>query len=422
MSKLNAIALGEFLGGIGEYSKTYSLPQDFYNHIGELNTGSPQEEACQRDWIYLRKVSTILHVIMSIISHPHISNKREEIVARIEQAKQLSNEEFTRVMQDGSMWKRHDVKMVPETVYYYQHVDELVIYENQFICLTIDLIDKDLLEFAGFYVKMLPSMKNGILLRLDSARPQRILRYVDLLRRRIIYLKNTYFYKEVSKKKQISRNVARTNILLKDNLYSQVYRFYREFLSKEDKNVAFDALSKYYFVLLLQDFLRHDFKFVGTKGTAYILENQHFICNLGFYKENRGFELSVHEKLTDLTANHLVLLSQTKSFTDIQKPSGNWDSIEALSIWGKIYADVKGDDFEEIFQEGKIIRLYLKDKIGLSIMDQDIYGRYCPVCRAKGLRENESVYTCSNCSSKFVFTKVNDQDFATWFLRYRSIK
>ncbi len=394
--------------------------KDYYSGVNQLNTESLQEAACQRDRAYLKKVSTLLHIIMSIVSHPHIANKREEIVTRIEQAKQLSNEDFSKVLRDGSLWKRYDMKMVPENVYYYQNVDELAIYENQFVVLVINLIKKELEEYSSFYVKMLPSMKKGFVPRLDGSKPQRILAYNSLLKRRINYLANSHFYKEVSLTKPISRNVVPTNILLKDNLYSRVYRFYREYLGKEERFISYGFLNDYLSAFIYKDLAKRKFVFVGNDNQK-AFKNDNFYLTAEDYGNKKGIIFTVTEKLTKVSSKHLLMFSLSAWFSDIEKAPKGYDTVEAMSVWGKINFDKNKESIDEIFSEEDIVKNYFDEKLCLSITSAEVYSRYCPVCREQNPIEQKSVYFCPHCSSKYLFTKSGD-DNAVWFLRLRRSK
>lgn len=420
MTNTEGLTLDAIQARIDGYNRENSTFKDYHANIEKLNIGSLQEIACQKDWAYLRKISTVLNVIMSIVAHPHISNRQEEIVTRVEQAKQLSNEDFSRVMKDGSLWKRYNLKMVPENVYYYQNVDELCIYENQFVCLVLDLLLKELNEYANFYIKMLPSMKNGILPCLDGRKPQKILIYTDSLRRRITYLKNTRFYKEVSKAKPISRNIQRTNILLKDNLYHRVYRFYREYLGTEERFLTYRLMYEYTSALITKELSSRGFKPIKRKkGDIKIFENDNFTLSVAPYGENRGFLLEITEKLCQKTAKHLILLSLSAWFSDLTKAPTGYDSVDALSEWASVSVSKAPDEFEEIFTEEEIVKKYFDDKLCLSVTKSDVYARYCPVCRERNLVETDDTYTCVNCSSRYVFTKTSQGDDAVWFLRLR---
>ena len=126
----------------------YESPRSAYAEIEKLETESMQSFSIESDRAFLKEVSSVLNVIISIIYHPHIANKREEVVIRIEQAQQISEEAFRQILADSRLWKSHGMKMIPEEVYHYQHIDELRIYENRFIGLLISLIDKALSSFS----------------------------------------------------------------------------------------------------------------------------------------------------------------------------------------------------------------------------------------------------------------------------------
>ena len=390
---------------------------DYYARIEELNIGSLQEVACERDREYLKKISTILQIIMSIISHPHIANKREEIVTRIEQAKQLSNEDFSRVLKDGSLWKRYNIKLVPENVYYHQNVDELVIYENRFVCMVLDLIEKEISEYVGLYVKMLPSLKNGILPRLDGTRPRRILTYAELLKRKVVYLKNSYFYKEVSKAKKITGSVQRTNILLKDNLYGRVYRFYKEYLLSEEKFVSQKLLSDYFTALSLKELKIRGFKTVGTGDfNAKILENDSFTVE--FSSDEKSLTFIVRNKISGISSSQSVILSLSPWFGDVEKPSSYYDSVTVLSCFGSARFDKKPGTYDEIFTEAVIVKNYFAEIVGTVETDKEVYSRYCPVCRDRLPSFSDGVFSCAHCGSRYTFVKKGDGD-ALWFIRLR---
>ncbi len=428
MRAIEKISLREFVSDMKDYCARYPTSQEFYSNLGKLEMNSLQSLSCEKDADYLKQVNLILRIIMSIIAHPHISNKREEIVTRIEQAQQLSEEEFTRVLQDGSMWKRHNSKMVPETVYYYQHVDELAIYENQFICLLIDLLDKDLSMYSDFYIALLPSYTEDHPRMMKGEASQKLLRQIDLLRRRISFLKNTRFYKEVSKVKRISRNVQRTNILLKDNLYKQTYRFYRQFISYENEGVAYNDLQMFYFVLLLKDLSSRGFVFDGSEmafsKNIWSFSDSQFEIKLAFDKNNFGFDLVIFDRFSNETARHMLLLSPTISFSEIKEPELKlWDTVEALSLWNLVsLEDSTKKPFEKIRTETQLVCGWLDNKFAHSIANMDVYSHYCPVCKSKNIDIKNGVHTCQRCKSQYVFTHNKNRNTVLWFTKLRRIK
>lgn len=428
MRSIEKISLQEFISNMNSYCVGNPTGQAFCDNLDLLEMGSLQSLSCQNDKEYLNRVDRMLRIIMSIVANPHISNKREEVVTRIEQAQQLSEEEFTRVLQDGSMWKRHRAKMVPENVYYYQHVDELAIYENQFICLLVDLLDKDLSLYSDFYLALLPSYTDDRPAVMDGAASQKILRKIDLLRKRINFIKNTHFYKVVSKIKRISRNVQRTNILLKDNLYKQAFRFYRQFISYENEGVVYDDLQSYYFVLIIKELLNRGFTFDGQSAPMFdgewCFSNAQFKLKLNFDKALFGFELSICDKFSNHSARHLLLLSPTISFSEIKIPEQNlWDTVEAISLWNCVAVD-KPDKkpVERPLTEAQLVALWLENKLAHPIANVDVYARYCPVCKGTGIEITDGVHVCKRCKSQYVFTRNDNNDTILWLQRIGGVK
>ena len=185
--KLNdyILSTGNFLGEV--------TPEDFSERLNALDTISLQEFSIEHDRSFLREVASVLNVIVSIIYHPHISNKHEEVIIRIELAQQTSREDFLDTVRDSKLWKEHDARMIPEEVHYHQYIDELRIYENRFIGFLIDVIDKELAKFSTFYLSRLPVIDSATS-TLDRGQIGEAIVEIDRLRRKTQFIKNTRFY------------------------------------------------------------------------------------------------------------------------------------------------------------------------------------------------------------------------------------
>ena len=125
---------------LNNYAKDNCGFLDFFNKIDSILPQSLQEQSFKEDLNFLNDVGFILSVITSIISKPHIASTGEEIIIRSELAPALSNEMFQKTLRDSTLWTEEGMDMVPQYVHYYQHVDELKIYENIFIVYLINLI------------------------------------------------------------------------------------------------------------------------------------------------------------------------------------------------------------------------------------------------------------------------------------------
>ena len=115
---------------LNNYKKANKLVKDYYNNLDSLKLTSLQSLSYDQDIAFFDEVSFILNVIASIISHPHLSNKGEDIVIRSELAGHISVDSFQRMFKEPSFWKEKDLEMKPEYVHHYQYTDEIKIFEN----------------------------------------------------------------------------------------------------------------------------------------------------------------------------------------------------------------------------------------------------------------------------------------------------
>ena len=146
---------------IKRHARENNEAKAFYSKLNTLDIKSLQDLSFNNDLKFFKEINFILSVIISIISHPHISNKGEDIVLRSDQVHSLQNDMFKKTMMDAKLWKhKKNGEMIPEYVHYYQNVDQLNIYENKFIVMLIDLIENELAKFSDFYSTMILSFKD----------------------------------------------------------------------------------------------------------------------------------------------------------------------------------------------------------------------------------------------------------------------
>ena len=165
-------------------------PAELSAGLCALQPISLQDFSIEHDRNFLHEVAAVLNVIVSIIYHPHLANKHEEVIIRIEQAQQLSREDFFDTVRDTRLWKEHDVRMIPEEVHYHQHIDELRIYENRFVGFLVDVIDRELSKFSAFYLSRLPTVAS-LSTPLDHNEVGAVIMEVDRLRRKTQFIKNS---------------------------------------------------------------------------------------------------------------------------------------------------------------------------------------------------------------------------------------
>lgn len=389
----------------GEAKRFFAAPD-------ALQSVSLQGVSIESDMTFLREIATVLNVITSIIYHPHLSNKREEVVIRVEQAQQLNQESFLATVKDSKLWKEHDLQMIPEEVYYHQHIDELRIYENRFIGFLTDLIDKELAKFSAFYLLRLPTL-TSVYTALDAGVVGDVIEYVDLLRRKTQFIKNTFFYREVSKGKPISRKVQPTNILLKDRLYRYCFRFYKSFVRYEEISSAKKDLRAYYTILILRELSRRGYRLIKAVKGSYSFDGEAFSLTLEPHGED-ALALTVKNKsFADRPARHLLQMCVDSVQEDSCLPEG-FDGKELLSLWELREGDASVSGCSVIDEEAALVRAWLDSKTKQVTVSLKLYQKYCPVCGSRGAGEIDGIYSCAVCKSTYMFDQKKE---SVWFRR-----
>ena len=140
---------------ITKYQKENKDINSLFNNIDTLDISSLQSVSLEEDIIFFDEVSFILSVISSIIAHPHLSNRGEDIIIRAELAGNIPADAFNQVVKEPILWKEQDYEMIPENVHYYQYTDELKIYENIFIGMLVNLLSLEMSNYQSFYVSLI---------------------------------------------------------------------------------------------------------------------------------------------------------------------------------------------------------------------------------------------------------------------------
>lgn len=414
--KSNARAAEEFISLNGGLVGAYS-------HAESAGDFSLQKISYEEDCSYFKEVLSLLGIISSIAEKPHISTRREEVFARIEQAGQLSADDFKRVCRDGSLWKRRGVKMVPEELYYFRNEDELCIYENRFIVLLIDLIGKEITELKRVYGERLPRIgENTDALYAGDA--GMALDFARNIEKRVAYLKNTGFYKIVGKEKPLKGRISPTNILLKDLKYRACFKFYNGFLKYQSEGEEAEDLRsviKIYIVKSLKK-LGFDLK-EGKNLNEYKACGKEFLLNFDFNKKGAVI-LDVTHKISKKTVKYALFAEDGRSAEAAEEfASGddgkNFCSVEIIGEWS-----LKDGVTHELLSragqtEEEMIYSWLASKIRLIRADSSVYKKYCPACGVSGVYENDGDFSCPNCGTRYAFTQNSSGESVIWICKLR---
>ena len=414
--KSNARAAEEFISLNGGLVGAYS-------HAESAGDFSLQKISYEEDCSYFKEALSLLGIILSIAEKPHVSTRREEVFARIEQAGQLSADDFKRVCRDGSLWKRRGVKMVPEELYYFRNEDELCIYENRFIVLLIDLIGKEITELKRVYGERLPRIgeNTDVLYAGDAGMALDFARNIE---KRVAYLKNTGFYKIVGKEKPLKGRISPTNILLKDLKYRACFKFYNGFLKYQCEGEEAEDLRSIIKIYILKSLKKLGFDLKEGKNlNEYKACGKEFSLNFDFHKKGAVI-LDVTHKISKKTVKYALCAEDGRSAEAAEEfASGddgkNFCSVEMIGEWS-----LKDGVTHELLSragqtEEEMIYSWLASKIRLIRADSSVYKKYCPACGVSGVYENDGDFSCPNCGTRYAFTQNSSGESVIWICKLR---
>ena len=414
--KSNARAAEEFISLNGGLVGAYS-------HAESAGDFSLQKISYEEDCSYFKEALSLLGIILSIAEKPHVSTRREEVFARIEQAGQLSADDFKRVCRDGSLWKRRGVKMVPEELYYFRNEDELCIYENRFIVLLIDLIGREITELKRVYGERLPRIgeNTDVLYAGDAGMALDFARNIE---KRVAYLKNTGFYKIVGKEKPLKGRISPTNILLKDLKYRACFKFYNGFLKYQCEGEEAEDMRSILKIYILKSLKKLGFDLKEGKNlNEYKACGKEFSLNFDFNKKGAVI-LDVTHKISKKTVKYALFAEDGRSAEAAEEfASGddgkNFCSVEMIGEWS-LKDGVTHERLSRAGQtEEEMIYSWLASKIRLIRADSSVYKKYCPACGVSGVYENDGDFSCPNCGTRYAFTQNSSGESVIWICKLR---
>ena len=426
MKIIEGIQLKNTIKQIKEYQDYHNSITSLYSDIEQLNINSLQSFSFQTDNDFFDEVSFVLSVINSIIAHPHIVTKGEDIIIRAELAGHISQESFQKVFRESNLWKDKDLDMVPEYVYHYQQTDELKIYENIFIGMLIRILDQEISKYNQFYISLLPSVRQEHDIVLEDEKIENALLKIEKLQRKLGHIKHSYFFKEISKCDLTRKSIQPTNILLKDRLYNYCFKFYRKFIVYEDKESLARDFRTFYYNLILKTFCHHNFELDNKKEQS--LENLYFKfkdfkVNLSYSYDNSKINLIINYK--NYSAKHCLVLNTDRiaKINDFDDYVYNeYKTVDVITLWNLYnYFDIEKPIFSKTIDEEKMIAQWVLSKFESVIVKKEIYRKYCPVCRSKNIDINENYCICEDCSTEYIFKGIDDIQDVVWFVKIRRV-
>lgn len=409
--------------GAEEFISSYCGLSGAYPHIADAGDFSLQKISYDEDERYLKKILSTLQVISSIAAKPHVSTKREEIFTRIEQAGQITSDEFSRVCRDTSLWKRRGVRMIPEEIYYYHSEDELAIYENRFIVLLVNLLAEEIIETRNVYSERLPKLnETGDILNVDdinSGRTGAVLESLKDIEKRIGYIKNTDFYKIVSKEKLPEGRITPTNILLKDLKYRTCFKFYNGYLKYSHEGEFAENMLSVTEIYILKALRSLGYDFNKESESIYKACNDKFALEFKFIKSGvvilsvtRGGFTVKHALFTyNADKDHALKTLENLNETD-------FISVETVGIWS-LKDLITGETLSKTdMSEEEFVGLWLLSKTKLINSDSAAYKKYCPVCGGV-VYDKDKKLVCGKCGSEYTYGLHGTCTGEIWLLKLR---
>ena len=172
-------------------------------------------------------------------------------------------------------------------------------------------------------------------------------------------------------------------------------------------------------ILLFRELDSLGFAPVASEAGKYRFEREDFDLSLEYANEGAlSMSVSAHA-MADAVATHLLDFSvDTERASDARISADGYDGAEVISVWDSSYADGGVICGTQMGTEVELIREWLLSKINTVSADKNIYKKYCPVCRSRGIDHTDGVYTCPACGSSYMFDE-SGADALIWFKKIR---
>jgi hypothetical protein len=456
-----------------EIKKAFSADPSFQTVAFMIKDGKLQMRIPYDYEKTLKKAATlkgVLDKISFIIYKPKLKTVNAETISRSEVGGRLLPASFQKTMRDAALWRKKDGGMAPEYVYHDENEDTIVSYENLFVCLLINLISQDVSSLYDDLVPIVPCFeereeKKGISFgkqspfqdfvpfsypykgRYESEKsaPSRAIKALGKLTKILKNIKATEFYRLLSAEKGISGEIALTNILLHDEVYNALYRFYvGHYL---DKTASANNLSnaEYYDYALVELFygLTLEEGTIGKKIKCHFIDKDRRLyfapfsfkkglLDYSFYEDPSSLAIKIEARssLKDAGGPKKELASYTllfsKDYDEVNGPllekalaqSGEDSSAVLVSMnnlsrrFDHVLKITYYDDGNE-----KRMRNLLSSLGMLFECEGSLFKDICPVCGSRGPSNEGADYICPSCGSHYVL--LGEKSQYLWIKSFR---
>lgn len=404
---------------VKSYASTHLDDSSFYGNIRELEGLSLQRVSLSSDLEYFDEIKKLLGILATIVTRPHIVNARETIILRAEQAHGLTPEMFIDTVKDEKLWKDKNGVMTPAEVYYFQNIDELKSYENRFIVHLIDVLAMQLSDYGKFYDFLVGTLTQNSTLTQDDSSLEKAYDKLAALTKKIRRIKQTDFYKIVSKANTHFTHVEATNIFKHNRAYGACYRFYIENVTYGDEEARANDMAVYYFTRLLLALGSCGYKVVSKGKSAngqmvrpMRFESDNFVIDVESAKKYGGLYITINHKelSSDAAVKNLLVCDSTINFEEVTRNLEKYKhsgatAVDAVTLWDGAYVEngkVMSLDDGGI-SENALLRRYLEEKTRMHKASRQIYMAHCPACGGTDIKAGEHYYSCPTCGTDYTF-------------------
>ena len=169
-------------------------------------------------------------------------------------------------------------------------------------------------------------------------------------------------------------------------------------------------------ICILKELKQRGFKTDGRRkkrDTSLVLLKNGFNIVLEMLKDGT-LTLSVSFKKLPC-AKHLLLFDKN---IESEKSSYNFSyftTAELITVWYTAELDFGGR--RRFAPEDALISRWLDERLTVSRLDRRVYGKYCPVCRARGIEKSDGICRCLVCTSEYSFVGIDGK--RAWFRKIR---
>ena len=375
---------------------------------------------------YIKDINYLFDVILSIALSPHYLNSPETLLIRSEQSYQIDNEDYINTLRDSSLWKRKGQNLAPEYVYSKSSKEDIITYENKFVIYVFNLLMQEINKFykdnpLGNSLENLykqeqitfseNSLVNDIkennknisaLLNNDNQDNQLINKVYAKGKR----IEQTSFYKLLSKE-TISLPIIPTNILLHDQKYYYLYRFYRTNLKRTNDDSMF---VNYVILKILETLIENKYRFNKTSSLTFS-DNQIQITDLICSKDGFTYKFNKDDNHLYLDVKNGASYSKNLIIIKEELDEATFEEFDNVFYICQINKSKKNKNVLEIdVLSKKDSRVSLDDIfLSLRLTVKGSLSKKCPICGKLSLKEdrrfNQDNFFCHNCNSSLALIK-----------------